>query len=76
MVKNTPLPGYSLPNILRLLAENHFRVSPRYLPRLTYSMALAGVITPFYIRERLMYDKKIQETQITKDPIFIIGNWR
>jgi hypothetical protein len=76
MVKNTPLPGYSLPNILRLLAENHFRVSPRYLPRLTYSMVLASVITPFYIRERLKYDKKIQETQITKDPLFIIGHWR
>jgi omega-hydroxy-beta-dihydromenaquinone-9 sulfotransferase len=76
MVKNTPLPGYSLPNFLRLLAQNHFHVSPRYLPRLTYSAALCGVITPFYIRERIKYDKKIKETKITKDPIFIIGHWR
>jgi len=76
MVTNTPLPGYAFPNLMRLLVQNRFRVSPRYLPRLTYTMTLAGVITPFYIRERLKYDKKIQETKITKDPIFIIGHWR
>jgi omega-hydroxy-beta-dihydromenaquinone-9 sulfotransferase len=76
MVKNTPLPGYTLPNLLRLLAQNHFHVSPRYLPRFTYSLALCGIITPFYIRERLKYDTKIKHTQITKDPVFIIGHWR
>ncbi len=76
MVKNTPLPGYSLPNLLRLLTQNRFHVSPRYIPRLTYSIALSGIMTPFYIRERLKYDKKVDDTRITKDPIFIIGLWR
>ena len=76
MVKNTPLPGYSFPNLLRLLAQNNFRVSPRYLPRLTYSLTLSGIMAPFYIKERLKYDKKIRQVRITKPPIFIIGYWR
>ena len=76
MVTNTPLPGYSLPNLLRILAQNHFHVSPRYVPRFTYCIALSSIMAPFYVRERMKYDKTVKDTKISKDPIFIIGHWR
>ncbi len=31
---------------------------------------------PFYRWERLMHDRGIEETEIEKDPIFIVGHWR
>jgi omega-hydroxy-beta-dihydromenaquinone-9 sulfotransferase len=76
IVTFTPLAGYTLPNIFRLLAQNHFHISPRYTARFTYSLALSTLMTPFYIQERLKYDKTIAATKITKDPVFIIGHWR
>jgi hypothetical protein len=75
-VTYTPLAGYTLPNLFRMLAQNHFHISPRYAARFTYSIALSTIMSPFYLRERLKYDKPIANTAITKDPIFIIGHWR
>ena len=76
VVTYTPLAGYTLPNLLRVLAQNHFHVSPRYAARFAYSVALSSIMFPFFLRERFTYDKKIAHTKITKDPIFIIGHWR
>jgi len=76
LVTYTPLAGYTLPNLFRMLAQNHFHISPRYAARFTYSMALSTIMSPFYIRERVKYDKATENTPITKDPIFIIGHWR
>ena len=76
VVTYTPLAGYTLPNLFRILAQNHFHVSPRYAARFTYSIALSTIMAPFYLRERLTYDEPIANTAITKDPIFIIGHWR
>jgi hypothetical protein len=76
VVTFTPLAGYTLPNLFRMLAQNHFHVSPRYAARFAYSVTLSSIMAPFYLRERLKYDKPIRETSLTKDPIFIIGHWR
>lgn len=75
-VKNTPLPGYTFPNFLYLLAENRFKINARYIPRMVYSLALSSIMSPFYIKERLQFDKHIKKLQITKPPLFIIGHWR
>jgi hypothetical protein len=75
-VKNTPLPGCTLPNFLRLLAQNKFHVSPSYLPRFTYCFTLSAIMAPFYLKERVQFDKRIQETKLSKPPLFIIGHWR
>ena len=75
-VKNTPLPGYTLPNFLRLLAQNRFHVSLRYLPRFTYCFTLSVIMAPFYLRERLQYDQRIEGTVISNPPLFILGHWR
>jgi hypothetical protein len=75
-VKNTPLPGYTFPNLLFLLAQNRFKVSAQYIPRLTYSMSMSAVMLPFCIKERLQFDKRIEQTPLIHPPLFIIGHWR
>jgi hypothetical protein len=75
-VKNTPLPGYTLPNFLSLLAHNTFQVSLRYIPRFTYCITMSTIMAPFYIKERLQYDVRIRATEISKAPLFILGHWR
>ncbi|MCX6661367.1 MAG: sulfotransferase [Euryarchaeota archaeon] len=75
-VKNTPLPGYTLPNFLYLLAQNKFKINAQYIPRMIYSLTLSTIMLPFYIKERLQYDKHIEQTEITHPPLFIIGHWR
>jgi len=75
-VKNTPLPGYTFPNFLSLLAENRFRIPARYLPRMIYSLSFSSIMLPFYIKERLQYDKRIAQTKILHPPLFVLGHWR
>lgn len=31
---------------------------------------------PFYIKERLQFDRHVEQTEITNHPVFIIGHWR
>ena len=76
VVTKTPIPGYNLVNILQLLAQNKFMVSPRYFPRFLYTQILIGLMTPYRIKERIKFDKKIKSTEIKHDPIFLIGHWR
>ncbi len=76
IVKHTPLPGYNLINMVGLLAQNKFRIGIRYIPRFFYSLILGLLLSPFRIKERILFDKKIKQTKIIHDPIFIIGHWR
>jgi hypothetical protein len=75
-VKNTPLPGYTFPNLLYLLTQNRFKIDAQYFPRLIYSLSLSTIMLPFYIKERLQFDKRIAQTEIVHPPIFILGHWR
>lgn len=74
--KNTPLPGYILPNFLYLLLQSKFKIDPQYIPRTVYSLTLSLIMCPFYIKERIQFDKRVEQIEITKPPIFIIGHWR
>lgn len=71
-----PLAGATLTNLLQLTAQNKGYVSPRYLPRILYSYTMAGVMAPFRLREHIRYHKKIHNTSLKEDPLFIIGHWR
>lgn len=71
-----PLAGSSITNIFRLLKQNRFIITPRYMPRFLYAMLISSIITPFRLQEHFKTNKKIQQTQIKKDPIFILGHWR
>jgi len=71
-----PLGGSNLINLLRLLAQNRFRVSGKYFPRMLYALMLSSIISPFRIMERIKFNDRIQKTEIKHDPLFIIGHWR
>jgi len=71
-----PLAGSSLTNLFRLLSQNNFSITPRYMPRILYATLMSTILSPFRIKEHLTYHKIILETSIKKDPVFIIGHWR
>lgn len=60
----------------RLLARNGFRISPSRL----YIAVGVTIFTPFNDvmawMQSLIYGRKIAKTQVTEDPIFILGHWR
>jgi hypothetical protein len=71
-----PLAGSTLINLLRLLAQNKFKISIIGIPRIIYSAAMSLIISPLNVYEKIKYSKRIENTIIEKPPIFIIGHWR
>lgn len=76
LLTHTPLPGYTLPNLLCLLAQNKFLISPRYLPRFVYCLCLSSIMAPFTLKERIQCDTRIHHTAMSKPPVFLLGHWR
>ncbi|NHJ86283.1 MAG: sulfotransferase [Asgard group archaeon] len=70
------LSGTGIRNWLRLLWDNRFRISWKYLPRVFFISFISLITAPLAILEKLRYDRKIKHTAITSPPIFIIGHWR
>ncbi len=68
--------GISLKEWLKLLYDNNFDVKLRFLPKVFGITVINIVLSPFIIYERVRYKKKILNTTITKDPVFIVGHWR
>ena len=65
-----------LDNWLHLLKENHFRIARDRVPQALYISAASLALGPAAAAESLIYRKRIRETTIEKDPIFILGHWR
>jgi hypothetical protein len=63
-------------NILRLLSQNNFKIDPIGYPRIIYSIFLSFAMSPLRLFEKFKFDNKINNTEIKKDPIFIVGHWR
>jgi hypothetical protein len=60
----------------RLLARNRFRIHP-----LRWGLAsTVTLVTPFNTKMRLVqtavYGHRVAHTEITEDPVFIVGHWR
>lgn len=66
------LSGTTIINLFRLLADNKFAISLRFIPRLLLVLPIILLNIPFVILERLLYDQKIKNT-IVKQPVFILG---
>ncbi len=75
-VTELPISGTNLINWFRLLRDNKFKISLRYLPRAIFVSFVALLTAPFAVYEKLRYRNKIKNTEITKPPVFIIGHWR
>ena len=71
-----PLAGSNFTNLLRLLAQNKFKIGVIGIPRLLYSIVLSLFLSPLSFYEKITTHKKIKNTKIEKTPIFIIGHWR
>ena len=59
-----------------LLKQNHFRVSPAYWHRVAATTVMSGLSTVLSSVESWRYDRAIAATELTTDPIFILGHWR
>ncbi|MBD3189719.1 MAG: sulfotransferase [Candidatus Heimdallarchaeota archaeon] len=76
IVKEEPLAGSSISNIIRLLWQNKFRIHPKYWLRFIYAITLSALCTPLRWIERIRFNRKIKKTKINQDPLFIIGHYR
>jgi len=61
---------------LRLLARNHFAVSPSRLPSALGITLLSPVNTALRWWQALRFGRQAARVQIAPDPVFIIGHWR
>lgn len=66
------LSGSTFRNIRNLLADNNFKVAPKFVPRLLLTLPMVFLSIPFIVLERLLYNQKIKKTSI-KAPVFILG---
>ncbi len=76
VVSEEIMAGYTWKNIITLLWMNKFKIPPKYWIRFLYAIALATFTTPMRIIQRIKAQKISKKTEITKDPVFIIGNYR
>jgi hypothetical protein len=70
-----PLFGISLKNWIKILSENG-GVDLRYFPRAFFITISSISIIPARLLFKIRYESKIEKTEISKPPVFIIGHWR
>ncbi|MGF3553975.1 MAG: sulfotransferase family protein [Thermoplasmatota archaeon] len=70
-----PLFGITLKNWIKLLDLND-SVDKKYFARGAFITFASIFLTPSRFISKLMYDSKINNTEIKKPPVFIIGHWR
>ena len=62
-------------NWIKILTENG-GVDLRYLPRALFITISSIGIIPARFLFKILYGSKIENTEIPKPPVFIIGHWR
>jgi omega-hydroxy-beta-dihydromenaquinone-9 sulfotransferase len=60
----------------RLLAKNGFRVNFKKLPIAMGVSFFTPINDVMAAAQWLLYERKIRETVVTRDPLFILGHWR
>lgn len=70
-----PYIGGTAYNLLANAKKNGW-IDVKYLPTLIITLFGTMITFPIRIMERLIYARKIEQTEIKEDPIFIIGHWR
>ena len=68
--------GCSLGALLRILASGRFRVSPASWPECLVDLLFATGNSAAGLLQRLTVGPAAARTELTADPIFIIGHWR
>jgi hypothetical protein len=70
-----PLFGISFKNWIKVLTKNN-GYDLRYFPRVLFITISSILLTPARFLFKVFFDSKIQNTEILKPPVFIIGHWR
>jgi hypothetical protein len=68
--------GCDTPTLLKLLADNRFRVDAKlaYIPMVCSLVSYINTFLRF--AERGIYGRRIDETEIKHPPLFVMGHWR
>ncbi|MHA1258465.1 MAG: sulfotransferase family protein [Candidatus Heimdallarchaeaceae archaeon] len=70
------LMGSTFTTWIKLLVQNRFNISFKYIPKAFAITLVTFIFWPFALFEFLKFDKKTKLTEIKEPPIFIIGHWR
>jgi len=68
--------GYSFFKWLKVLFFNGFDIRLKHVPKVMGITFINILLYPFVLFERFKDRKRIKQTQIIKDPVFIVGHWR
>ena len=69
-----PSLGTSVRNWMKLVVANG-SVALKYYPRVFFINAVSTIGIPFRLYERLKFNNKVDTTEISSPPIFILGHW-
>ena len=70
-----PSLGTSVRHWMKLVLTNG-SVALRYYPRVFFVNAVSSLGIPFRLYERFKFNSKVDATEISSPPIFILGHWR
>ncbi len=70
----TTLVGSSIKNIAAM--HDIYKIDPKYTLKFMLTCVAAGILEPFNLSERLLWQKRIRDHRLVKPPVFIIGFWR
>jgi len=59
-----------------LLKENHFAIDPPYWPKGLFLIVKSIFNSKLAKKEERAFGEKIENTEIEKSPVFIVGHWR
>ena len=68
--------GTSFAKWIKLLFENKFKISWKYISRAIVITFLTFIFSPLILIEKILFERKISKHKTKKQPIFILGHWR
>ncbi len=68
--------GMLLPDWLRLVARNRFRIHPLRIGLACTVTTMTAANSLLAIAQNLIYGRRVARTEIRQPPVFIIGHWR
>jgi len=74
-IAENPLAGGGFINWLRLLRDNN-QVAYKYIWRAVYVTFMTILFAPMRILQKLIFWRRISNTRIEADPVFVIGHYR
>ena len=69
-----PLVGCKVSVLIKLFIQNKFEI--KYIPRFLLIFSISLLFTPLRLLESVLYFRKLKNTKINENPIFILGHWR